>query len=404
MVKDNKSLITLIELEDHYELLVNFIELFNNTKYHIKILVRQSQSTLFNDIAISSNIDLYYKSEDISIREFLIQKLDIINDSDAIIFNTIQYSPKQYPIDHMTPLKIIRIHNLHTSLDPLHHISVSFDTITFFKDLKFTITDILMGYMRRLKRIISKADFIMLPTLEMSEHARRISPELGSKIFSTLPYTHSPQNAVTTIREKEEITFTVLGSISTRKKDFDVVIAVLTSLQGRLSKRVNINILGAASDNYGRKIIKKISQLETTYIRINATGQFTSQAELSNVMKSTDFLFNPCFTTTRFKIFSEVYGVSKYSGVFSDVVKFQKPCILPSQLKIPSFLNSVCVKYISSENLTEILFSLIESYPAIKDYNFSEIKESYSISNLRNKLVSDIQQMKLIKKSENSNN
>ena len=120
----------------------------------------------------------------------------------------------------------------------------------------------------------------------------------------------------------DKITFTITGSVDTKRKNYSLVLRSFNNLFSKnpeLKKSVNIVLLGKMRDPMIVNMIRENNLVECTTI----FKEFIKEETFKNFIKKTDFIIVPTYKDSH-------YGLTKVSGSFGDGVSFGMPFLLPN--------------------------------------------------------------------------
>lgn len=150
---------------------------------------------------------------------------------------------------------------------------------------------------------------------------------------------------------EKQINIVIPGSVSTRRRDYELVYNLIISLIGMNYNRFKFILLG---DNQLTPPLKnKFQQFSNTENIVQLFDENVDAVMFQHVCECAHLFLFP--TIQNFKPSNgvgEIYGETKASGNIGDAIKYGKPFMYPQNLIIPSELKSGAINY---ENVVDLL-------------------------------------------------
>jgi len=352
--------ISVVEFEGHIECLYSFFKIFKASK-GIKITAYISENLLkeLEHVKVRfTNIEFIVKANTQSIQQFLDENLININQSDYIIFNTLQKQPHQYQLKKFIPKTIIRIHNINTFLNRKGNIKLDWNWYALYKDLSYFIREYLLAQqIHNFKRLLKETGYIMLPDNSYQDYIVNNKLYPLEKIFPCIPmavYDPSFKKEI----DEDVLTICITGTIDEKRKDYllacEAIKAALPNIYGTLK----LILLGEPKGPYGKLVLKKFNEISAANFELISFKKRVDQATFELYIKETDILVAPVVTETRYKFFKEVYGTTKISGSITDMIRYGKPLLLAKQYCLSKQLSEVIETFSNHKELSNHIIRL----------------------------------------------
>jgi len=296
----------------------NTVSFFINKSIHLKI----KNSSLGNNSYLS-----IIKEEFESTEAFLnacsnhIKKEKI----DAIIFNTIDEDYKEVWrfIKKINIPILLTIHNVNTWLNP---------PFTFNRHA-------LKNYYYR-NKIISKTKAIIVQEELFIDYIKK--NKLYSKPIASLPHT---------LNEKEikrpsnsHLRVAIPGAIDgNNRRDYNFCLSAIKKIHQQ-NPLITFVFIGQALHE-GEQILKNIKTLQAIGHNILHRFDKNSNSLFDQEIEQCDIVFMPVNIETKYEGIPETYGKTKVTGVLYDMMRFQKPGIIPNKHIVPPTMQSSIVVY-----------------------------------------------------------
>jgi len=104
--------------------------------------------------------------------------------------------------------------------------------------------------------------------------------------------------------------------------------------------------------------------------------------QFKDVMQHADYILGPVKEFFNNVGNSEIYNVTKMTGIVTDMIEYSKPGIVPGYLKMPERLSSSTIYYQTPESLKDIIVTLLDHKTACKyAKNALDNSRKYALSN-----------------------
>ncbi len=144
----------------------------------------------------------------------------------------------------------------------------------------------------------------------------------------------------------------VPGLIEAKRKDFHLI---LRCVQRMKVDEIALDLVGSPVGEYGRLIVEECAKLKRAGYQVTWYENYVPESEFDQKMLSASALLAPITVDTSFGGISETYGLSKATGVVTDLIRYGLPGIVPTDLACPPQLTSSLLRFSSEDDLTQIL-------------------------------------------------
>ncbi len=381
-MKDGVISIAVIELNYHVEVLRNLCRILEGAEFKVTVFTK---SILWNRVGEKAedftNLTVVEMPEDINLEQYFNQNLTLINQHDIVFFNTLALYHKQASSLDIRPPIILRVHNAIAELDPRRGV--------YFFDKKIFST--LAGFVKRVvirkewyyrERFLAKVSALMFPSQAIEEYVEteRISKFLPI-ITPGLPLSFLEEGQVSEfetpkIEDKKTISIVVPGNVDSRRRRYSDLLQALQLAKSEFDKPVTITLLGQPKGKRGKRIQESFvaAFIGDNKISVRKFDSFVSDKEFSGTMKEASLLVFPINLNARYQIYNERYGKTKISGADADILKFQRPALMPEGYGVANELKPYVKHYNSVRHLSERLIEFVndENHP-LKNLTFSNL-------------------------------
>ncbi|MFN7013964.1 MAG: hypothetical protein ACK4ON_06820, partial [Bacteroidia bacterium] len=145
------------------------------------------------------------------------------------------------------------------------------------------------------------------------------------------------------------------GGIDGHRRDIDMVLRIIEKLN---NKNIEFNFIGNILGIPGEKTLQKINLLKQSGYNLNHYYDETDNRLFEKKMSESDIILSPLNVFTNYEGIKEVYGLTKSTGVVFDMMRFEKPGIVPVELNTNKNIESSILKYKNEDDLINIIINL----------------------------------------------
>ncbi|GAB4324666.1 MAG: hypothetical protein Kow00127_17340 [Bacteroidales bacterium] len=344
--------VTIIEVDYHPEVLYNTCRLLAVTDLKVVVFTKGwIYRQIISDELSGSQFQWFVEETSSAIRKTIRSRLELINSSDIVLFNTLASHFRFFTRLGITAPTLLRIHNVNAYLRPGRSFRPVFTPHYLFKDTSHIVRKTIGQsdwYWRA--RFLQKVDSIVFPDefIEQKVKEQRLWPE--ERIAPFLPITF--RDPLLKKSEAGEIVrITIPGTIDNRRRDYRLVMEAIRKVAGKLEKEVELILLGRPKGSYGRKIAAGFMRLQTDRLRITTFDGKIPMEKFRQYLRETDFFILPVVIPTRYTIYREYYGYTKISGSINDMIVAGKPSLINRDYPLNRHLREICTTFDTPESL-----------------------------------------------------
>lgn len=390
---NNRKNVIIIEFDYHAEVLINSLLILQTLPYNIILFTKSSIWSEINSIKKWDGITVFEAPNERAGRKLISSNIEIINDSNLILFNTLASNFKFFSSIQFNPSVVLRIHNANTYFNPTKSINLKFSAFYIWKNLSYLIIHGLFKFelFYRAKFVKNNVDYFLLPSQKMIDYVLNKNYVKPEKLLPAIPYVFLTGNANNEL-SRSVVNIVITGNIDKRRKDYPEVLRAFKSITSQLNTKATLTLLGRPFGRYGRTMVNAFTKLQTKFFTVNSFDTFVPQILFDETIKKADFLIVPTVNESRYKLYKELYGYTKISGGINDMVVYRKPALIPEFYPIEKCLIPHVARYSNENELSLLLLSWIENRKFEDHTISSEIKEfSFEyIAKKTNRIFKDI--------------
>ena len=372
--------LSIVEVDYHAEVVQSLCMLLAEAPFEISLIVNQKvHDKLSFPQDVRSRISFYVQGKKQSCRQFLNEVRIILDRSDLVYFNTIERKVRLFNNLELKSPYFVCSHNIHSDLAP----GTSIDSSSFgcAKIYWYLLTKVVFGgQWRSKKKFLHGAKGIMCANKSIADYAREKNFRFSEKVsILALPYVWM-RNGVDKqkVYHSEPISIVIPGSVNPRRKNYNVLLKAFKLALPSLERRLRLVFLGRVVGNDGLSFIRQFRALESEVFEVRSFESTVSAGFFEQEIRAASFLISSVEIKTHRKIYSEIYGKSKISGIDSDIVSSQRPALVNNDYRLSDDLLKVCDTYDGSDELAQKISHWVndEKYKEFED-GFSSL-EDYS--------------------------
>lgn len=290
---------------------------------------------------------------------------------DLVIFNTIDYNYKEVWtfIKKINIPFVVTIHNINTWLKP-----------------PLTLNKTALKYYYYRHKIVSKSSGLILQEELFINYVKK--HKLYKKPIAIVPHTLKESEREITETNKN-LKIAIPGAIDGyNRRNYKFCLSAIEKTH-KLNPNIEYVFLGKVKTKQGEEIYNKIKELKNNGCNVKQLYDEKSNTLFDSEMRSCDIVFMPVNISFKYEGIPETYGQTKVTGVLYDMMRFQKPGIIPDEYAVPPTMKSSIITY-SSENdfITQIL-DLEKNREKLNQLinNAKENSEYYSADSIRNRVL-----------------
>lgn len=364
--------ISLIEFDYHPEVLRNTLKILDGAQIELHILTSTKIWKQADWTGINLKVDLYLWDESESLRTFLSSKLDVLNASDLLLFNTVASHFKLWSSLDLQAPKLLRIHNSHANFKSWTEVYQPIYTPFFlWKDFSHFVRKIIGERENHFqKKFIAQTENFAFPDTVIRDYAVQKLEVKPEQAYS-LPFSFWEEEALSSPPKTDLIQICIIGKVDPRNRDYDLVLEAVKKALPKLKangKKTQLCLLGRAKGAYADRIVQSFQQLENENFRFNSFKGFIPQEEFEKEVAKSNYLLIPTRAHTRFTIYQERYGYSKISGNINDLIRYHRKALIQSNYPLSEELSPLFQKYDNADDLAQQLTKLAQKPKEALDF------------------------------------
>ena len=187
-------------------------------------------------------------------------------------------------------------------------------------------------YYRR--KCIDKMDYLNFTSQAIEDYANFNNMLVDYKTCSSIPTTCSNLDLPIKEINNDQYFFTVNGTIEEKRRDYELLFESFKILVPKLDTNITLSFAGRPKGRYAENIIKKFKTLENDKFTFKYFQERIPQLQFDELMQNTDCIIAPINIKTKYTIYKEEYGKTKFSGSVGDIIHYRKIGIVPNSYKI----------------------------------------------------------------------
>jgi hypothetical protein len=154
------------------------------------------------------------------------------------------------------------------------------------------------------------------------------------------------------------VTLVIPGTIDLARKDLTIIRDAFLSLPSEKLEKVHLILLGRPVSENDLSFVS--GWAEKTPRNLTFYKSFIPTEEFISVMKSATCILSSLNIEYHSKYYSEIYGLSKDTGVEAHAIGYAKPLIVNSGYNTDAFLAGSTIHFKNSEDCAAIILKLVE--------------------------------------------
>ncbi len=341
---------------------LNNISFFTNQNLVNKIKSSTLASSKFS-VVVTDNSD--------SIDDFLKVCLDHIskNNIEVIVFNTIDIHYKN-TWSFIKQLKIpvfITIHNINTWLKP-----------------PFTLNKKALSFYYYRKKMVAKTAGLIVQEELFIDYVKN-KTNYKKPVFA-LP--HTLKEKETPFPKNSKLVVAIPGGIDGHRRNNDFSLSVIEKVSAK-NKNIQFVFIGSIIGVLGQRIFEQMQELNKKGCDILHYYDENSNKVFDEQMSACHIVFLPLIVETKYEGITEIYGATKVTGVLYDLMRFEKPCIVPHDLIIPPTMQNSIVSYKNEDSFVNLLLDLEANRNKITELitNAKTNSEYYTVEKIKGRFL-----------------
>jgi len=176
------------------------------------------------------------------------------------------------------------------------------------------------------------------------------------------------------------IRFIVPGMIQKRRRDYKLILSVFEKLFPKYKNVIELYFWGRPREKYGQEIINWSEKLENKGYGMFCAKKYIKPEDFQSVIEKSDVIISPMRVKYRSATVEEIYTITKPSGIFSDSIRYAKPCIVPETYNITSEMKTSYLTYKDENDLKKLIEALINNRGKLQRLKSEALENSKKFS------------------------
>jgi hypothetical protein len=363
--------IAIFDLQ-HFEMVHVLHHVFNSPENTITFFTNKNLLNKIKNSSLSASSYFSVAEEDSgSIDEFFFKCAAIVKEKkiEVIICNTIDvhYKSTRNFIEQLNIPVFVTIHNINTWLKP-----------------PFTLNTVALKNYYYRRKILSKTSGIIVQEELFIDYVKN-QTNYKKPVFA-LP--HTLKEKETPMPKNDKLVVAIPGAIDGHRRDNDFSLSVIEKICSK-NKNVRFVFIGGIVGHLGEKIFARMQELKQKGCDILHYYDPSSNKVFDEQMSNCDIVFLPLIVETKYEGITEIYGTSKVTGVLYDLMRFEKPCIVPYTLIIPPTMRNSVVSYENENTFVDLVLGLEQNRTKVTQLlnNAKENSDYYTVGNIKERFL-----------------
>ena len=337
--------ISILEFSKHNEIVWSFLKVILSQEAQVDVFLNEFVYHQLYDLHENPKIHWYIKPETQSSSEFITQHRAHLLTRDRLLFTSVPPKDlKMFEDQELARLSSLLIYDLNYYASEFHNINEGRNTLEVIKGQ-------LLSERKYIRTAFKFVDQILVPSSKILDYAKQKNIQSIDGALNVLILGKLKKRKI-----KKTLRIVIPGSVSNSRKNYTAIFKALYDLNdSHLRQSIKVTFLGLTDEKPAGKMIQKLSDDMKDHIEIEHFTTFVPQRNFNKIMKKSNFLLLPIAEKKESGAVHELYGYSTVSGCIADMVKFGKPALIPEFYPLEDSLESVCKRYSSGEQLSELL-------------------------------------------------
>ncbi len=337
----DKSVIVVGPIVNHHSLYENILLFLNQYFKRVTFISRKS---IIQEFRTDNDLLKYIKFiyDDSQIDKLYKNNIDLINEHD--IFITDEYNSaylRMFNVKFLNKKKLIILHNINRWTTLNKRIFSKYFIDWFFRKGLFNQFD---------------AVITMGPNIKAHYMSKKTK-----KVCFFFPFDEYIETTNSTQKiENSNIIISAPGTISEKRRNYIELLKILQKYySANKDSKIIFNFLGKINKGESQDLLEKINYINNKFgKRIFFWDKFISTNEFNAEIEMSDLILSNIILEQNVKNITEVYGISKESGISYIIYKYAKPAIVPIKQNILSGFDNQLLLFNNYHEIYEILLKI----------------------------------------------
>ena len=183
--------------------------------------------------------------------------------------------------------------------------------------------------------------------------------------------------------------------VSGLRRDYDLVIDAFENISYNNKLKIKLIVLGRPIKKYGKRIIDRLKQLNSSGLETEFFTDFISHHIFSSTLSSADFIIAPIRLNYYSGVIKEKFTYTKGTGTFPDMIRYGKPTIVPENYNVSKKFEKCFLKFKNSSDLQKLVIELCEDIDKFDDIKKRTVIviEKYSLEYIQSEFKNMIDEL-----------
>ena len=176
------------------------------------------------------------------------------------------------------------------------------------------------------------------------------------------------------------VRFVVPGRIQEIRRDYQLLVRVFERLFAKYKDLIGLALVGEPIGDYGQGIISHCENFSRKGYDIYCPKEYVPPRILEEKLTKADVIISPLQVKYRSGPVEEIYTITKPTGIFSDTIKYAKPCVVPHTYNVTDEVKTSFLTYKDENDLERLLESLVSDRNKLQKLQEEALKNSKKFS------------------------
>jgi hypothetical protein len=197
------------------------------------------------------------------------------------------------------------------------------------------------------------------------------------KKINIVPYKFFDKENISSVSENERFKFVIPGGIDVSKKDLELIRSATNILSKEDRERFTVVLLGRPANKLNHEFCKQWESDVGDTLKYYTS--FIPDREFTTVLRECHFVLGVLNVNFKDKYNSEIYGVSKDTGIDAQAIAYGKPLIINTEFRVAKEIVSSSIGFDNALELAGIIKTQIYDGD-YQDLSGKAIENSHNLS------------------------
>ena len=192
-----------------------------------------------------------------------------------------------------------------------------------------------------------------------------------------------------------KVRFVIPGRIQEVRRDYQLLMRVFARLFAKHKDSIGMDLVGEPVGDYGQGIISNCEGFLSKGYDVFYPKQYVPPRTVEEKLTNADVIVSPLQVKYRSSTVEEIYTVTKPSGIFSDTIKYARPCFVPHTYNLTDEVKTSFLTYKDEDALERLLETLICDRKKLRELQEEALKnsEKFSLEKLQQDFDSMVEEL-----------